>query len=598
MSYKPEVLEKLKTLPGAPGIYKYFDENNQILYVGKAKNLKKRVSSYFTKKHDNRKTSVLVSKIRNIEYTVVDNEMEALLLENNLIKEFQPRYNINLKDDKSFPLIRITKDRFPKVYPMRNPKNDGSEYYGPYASARFMHIVLDLIKQLYPIRNCNLLLTEKNIEARKFKVCLEYHLGNCLGPCEGKESEAHYNESIEQIRHILKGNLSEVKHHLKSLMHQHAENLEYELAQKYKHRLDLLDKFQSKSTVVSHKTGNADVFSVSTEGKFAFVNFIRVVNGIVIQTKTLELRKNMDESDAEILEAAIAFIHNQYGMLCTEIVVPFAISLETDAFKITVPKAGEKLKLLDLSKKNVLFYKKERLNQYEKLNPEVRVDRLLTTMQNDLRLTEKPRHIECFDNSNIQGNYAVSACVVFKDGKPSKKDYRHFNVKTVEGPDDFATMTEVITRRYSRLIAENEQLPQLVVIDGGKGQLSHATEALKQIGIYGKIAIIGIAKRLEEIYYPEDPLPVYIDKKSETLKVIQQMRDEAHRFGITHHRNRRSKGSIASEIDGIKGIGNETKKQLLTRFKSIKKIKEASLQQLTEVVGQSKAKLLKQHFGE
>jgi excinuclease ABC subunit C len=596
MTNKIQLKDVLAGLPQQPGIYKYFDEDKNILYVGKAKNLKKRVNSYFSKQHDNRKTAVLVSKINQIEYTVVDTEMDALLLENSLIKEFQPRYNINLKDDKTYPLIKITKERFPKVYAMRNPVNDGAEYFGPYASVRVMHIVLDLVKQLYPTRNCSYQLSQKNIEAHKFKVCLEYQIGNCKGACEGLESEKDYLESIQNIKHILKGNLSEVKNHLKQLMQTSSEALKFEEAQRYKFKLDLLEKFQSKSTVVSHHVGDVDVFNISIEDKFAFVNFLRVVNGIIIQTRTLEFKKILDESKEEILEVSIAEIQSQYGIMAKELVLPFEIDLAISNVKITIPKAGEKLKLLELSKKNAYLYKKERINLYEKLNPDLRIDRLMNKMKEDLRLTELPRHIECFDNSNIQGEYAVSACVVFKDGKPAKKDYRHFNVQTVDGPNDFATMIEALTRRYTRLINENEPLPQLLVVDGGKGQLSSAVEALKSLGIYGKMAVIGIAKRLEEIYFPFDPLPIYIDKKSETLKVIQQMRDEAHRFGITHHRNKRSKGSLASELDVIKGIGPETKKQLFTFYKSIKKIKETPLADLQQTIGLAKAKIIFNHF--
>jgi excinuclease ABC subunit C len=596
MNNKFNLKDILLGLPQQPGIYKYFDEQEIIIYIGKAKNLKKRVNSYFTKNHENRKTAILVSKIKHVEYTVVDTEMDALLLENSLIKEFQPKYNINLKDDKSYPLIKITKERFPKVFAMRNPINDGSEYFGPYASVRVMHVVLDLVKQLYPTRNCNYQLTQKNIEANKFKVCLEYQIGNCKGACEGLETEEAYLESIKNIKNILKGNLSEVKNHLKLLMQNSAEDLKFEDAQKYKFRLELLEKFQSKSTVVSHHVGNVDVFNIAIEDKYAFVNFLRVVNGIIIQTRTLEFKKILDESKEEILEDSIAEIQNQYGIIAKEIVLPFNIDMDLENVKITIPKAGEKLKLLELSKKNVLLYKKERINLYEKLNPDLRVERLMNKMKEDLRLTELPIHIECFDNSNIQGEYAVSACVVFKDGKPSKKDYRHFNVQTVTGPDDFATMIEAITRRYTRLLSEKEPLPQLLVIDGGKGQLSSAVEALKNVGVYGKISVIGIAKRLEEIYFPNDPLPIYIDKKSETLKVIQQMRDEAHRFGITHHRNKRSKGSLNSELDGIKGIGPETQKQLLTFYKSIKKIKETPLKELEQTIGLAKAKIIFDFF--
>lgn len=583
----------ISRLPDLPGVYKYFDEEHRILYVGKAKNLKKRVSSYFVKQHDSGKTRVLVSKIRHIEFTVVDSETEALLLENNLIKEFQPRYNINLKDDKTYPLIRITKERFPKVFPTRQPVADGSEYFGPYASVRAMHFVLDFVKQLYPIRNCNLHLSKRNIESGKFSVCLEYHLGNCKGPCEGKQQEEDYLESIHHIKNVLRGKLGDVKTQLKNAMQAAAEELRFEEAAKYKDKLELLDKFRSKSTVANLISGNLDVFNLDADDKFAFVNFLRVVDGMVIQTRTIECKKMLDETPEELLQFAMYEIHKLYGTDIDEVVLPFQPEFNPGDFKVTVPKAGEKLKLLELSKKNAMLVRKDRINQYEKLNPDFRIDRLLTQMKNDLRLTELPAHIECFDNSNFHGDYAVSACVVFKDGKPSKKDYRHFNVRTVVGPDDFATMREVISRRYGN---ENTELPQLIVVDGGKGQLSAAVEAMKSVGIYGKVAVMGIAKKLEELFYPDDPIPLHLDKKSETLKIIQQMRDEAHRFGITHHRKRRTKGGLSSELEAISGVGEETIQLLLRKFKSLKKIREAELEALTSVVGQSRANLIYKHY--
>lgn len=590
----PEELKKtLSLLPDLPGIYKYFDTAGTIIYVGKARSLKKRVSSYFSKiKHENRKTAVLVSRVAHIDFTVVESEMDALLLENSLIKEFQPRYNINLKDDKSYPYIRISTDRFPKVYAMRNPVKDGSEYFGPYASPKVMYVVLDLVKKLYPTRNCNLNLSNSNITAGKFRVCLEYQIGNCKGPCEGYQSEEEYLQSIRHIRHILKGNLAEVRRNLKQLMQDAAQALQFEQAQEYKEKLELLEKYQHKSTVVGQHTGNLDVYSVSGTDKQAFVNFLRVNEGIVVISRNLEFRKKLDESDEEILEYAIAEIHQAYGDTGNEMIVPFMPEWVSDSMKVTVPAAGEKRKLLELSLKNALLYKREKLNQYEKLNPDVRIDRVMEQMREDLRLKDQPRHIECFDNSNFQGTYPVSACVVFRDGKPARSDYRHFNVKTVEGPDDFATMREVIGRRYSRMIEENKPLPQLIVVDGGKGQLSAAVEALKELGIYGKVPIMGIAKRLEELFYPEDPLPLYIDKKSETLKIIQQMRDEAHRFGITHHRKRRDKGTLKTEFTDIPGIGEATATELLAAFKSAAKIKKASLEELAAVVGKSKATLV------
>ncbi|MBL7811680.1 MAG: excinuclease ABC subunit C [Bacteroidetes bacterium] len=596
----PEQLKKtLRMLPDKPGVYKYFDKEGTIIYVGKARSLKKRVSSYFNKQvHENRKTAVLVNRIENIDFTVVDTEMDALLLENSLIKEFQPRYNINLKDDKSYPFIRVTKDRFPKVFAMRNPVKDGSEYFGPYASPRVMHTVLELIKKLYPTRNCNLLLTPENIEAGKFRICLEYQIGNCKGPCEGRQTEEDYNESIRQIRHLLKGNLSEVRKHLKEHMQECAGHLQFELAQQFKEKLDLLEKYQARSSVVSQSVGNVDVISVSSTDKVAFVNFLRVANGLIITTRNMEFRKKLDETDAEILQAALGETRATYGSVgFNEVVVPFELEIgEEESLRFTVPKAGEKRKLLDLSLKNATLFRREKLEQYEKLNPEVRVDRLMEQMKTDLKLQEQPRHMECFDNSNFHGDYPVSACVVFVDGKPARSEYRHFNVKTVVGPDDFATMKEVITRRYSRQVEEGKPLPQLIVIDGGKGQLGAAVEALGELGLYGKLAVVGIAKRLEEIYYPGDPLPLYIDKKSESLKIIQQMRDEAHRFGITHHRKRRDKGTLKTELTEIEGIGSETARKLLSSFKSMKKIREASLESLAEVVGESRAKAIQQYF--
>lgn len=592
-----ELKKAIRQIPHSPGIYKYFDEAETLIYIGKAKDLKKRVSSYFNKKHyENRKTAVMVGRIRRIEFAIVDSEFDALLLENSLIKEYQPKYNINLKDDKTYPFIRITKDRFPKVFPTRTMVRDGSEYFGPYASVRMMHTILDMIRQLYPLRNCNLHLSDANIKAGKFKVCLEYHIGNCKGPCEGLQDEKSYMASLEQVRKILKGSIGEALSHLKSLMQEASDNWQFEQAEEYRKRLEILENYQSKSTVVSQTIHDVDVFSLAQEGKYAFVNFMKVANGMIIQTQTIELKKSLDEPQEELLALAIGEIRARYNSTSREIIVPFEPDLSDEHIHFIVPKIGDKKKLLELSQKNARYYMREKLDQYERLNPEVKVERLMTQMRDDLRLTELPYHIECFDNSNFQGAYPVSACVVFRNGKPAKKDYRHFNVKTVVGPDDFATMKEVLTRRYSRMMEEMEPLPQLIVIDGGKGQLSASVEALKEIGAYGKMAIIGIAKRLEEIYYPGDPVPLLIDKKSETLKVIQQMRDEAHRFGITHHRNRRDKGTLKSELTEIKGIGTEMAKSLLSHFKSIKKIKEASEESLAAVIGPAKAKIVYAYF--
>jgi excinuclease ABC subunit C len=589
----------ISKLPEKPGIYKYFDDAGIVIYIGKAKNLKKRVSSYFNKQiYENRKTEVLVSKIRSIDFTVVSTEIDALLLENALIKEFKPRYNIALKDDKSFPVIRITAERFPKVYAMRNPVKDGSEYFGPYSSPRIMYIVLDLLKKLYPTRTCNYVLSEKNIDAGKFRVCLEYQIGNCRGACEGFETEKEYMESIKSIRNILRGNLGEVKNQLKMMMQKASDELKFEEAAILKHKLELLGNFQARTMVVSHTINDVDVFTISTSQQMAFVNYLKIANGMIIKTQTIEYRKVLDESDAEILQLAIVEMRDRYGSNATEIIVPLEIDIVDSNLKFAVPRFGDKHKLLEISMANLLHFKKEKLDQYDKTDPELRISRLMLQMQQDLKLQVQPKYIECFDNSNIQGNFPVSACVVFRDGKPSKKDYRIFNVKTVVGPDDFATMREVIGRRYKRLLEENEPLPDLIIIDGGKGQLSAAIEALKEVGAYGQFAVIGIAKRLEEIYYPEDPLPLYIDKKSETLKIIQQLRDEAHRFGITNHRNRRSKGSLGTELTQIKGIGEETSKQLLKTYKSVKNIREAGLPDLEKLLGKSKAKLVFNYFSE
>jgi excinuclease ABC subunit C len=526
----------------------------------------------------------------------VDTELDALLLENSLIKELQPRYNISLKDDKTYPYIRITAERFPRVFQTRQVIRDGSAYFGPYANVKVMQTVLDLAKKLYPTRNCNLVMNPASIKAGKFRICLEYHIGNCLGPCEGKQSEENYLENIDHIRKLLKGNLYEVKKHLKSAMVLHAEQLEFEDAQRYKEKLDALDRYQAKSTVISPNLGDLEVYSITSMEKIAFVNFLRVSQGLIVVSRNSEIRKRLEESDEELLESAIVEMRQQYGDDCKEIVLSHPIELSIPGVGITVPKLGEKRKLLELSMKNTLLYKQEKLAQYDKLNPEMRIDRLMEQMKQDLRLTEQPRHIECFDNSNFQGTYPVSACVVFRDGKPFKSDYRHFNVKTVEGPNDFATMKEVINRRYSRLVSEDKSLPQLIVVDGGKGQLSSVVEALKEMDLYGKMAVIGIAKRLEEIYYPGDSLPMYIDKKSETLKIIQQMRDEAHRFGITHHRARRSKGVIKTSLTEIPGVGEETARLLLRHFKSIKKIQVAELEELQEIVGKSKATVVWKYY--
>lgn len=587
----------LSNLPGKPGVYQYFDKNEKIIYVGKAKNLKKRVSSYFHKEHhDYAKTKVLVSKIVDIKFILVDTEIDALFLENNLIKKYQPRYNIMLKDDKTYPWICIKKERFPRVFSTRRVIKDGSEYFGPYASARTMRTVLELIGQLYQLRTCNYQLSEENIQNKKFKVCLDYHIKKCLGPCEDLQSEADYQESINNIRSILKGNSQEVKKHFRKLMLEHAENLEFEEAQSIKEKLDILEKYQAKSTVVSPTVNNVDVFSILSDEDAAYVNFFKVMNGAIIQSHTVEIKKKLNESDATILELAVFDIRQTFGSLSKEIITNVALDIEDEHIKFHLPQRGDKKQLIDLSLRNVKYFRQEKIKQMSLTDPERHSNRILEQLKKDLRLQELPRHIECFDNSNIQGTNPVAACVVFKNAKPSKKDYRNFNIKTVVGPDDFASMEEVVYRRYRRLLEEKQSLPQLIVIDGGKGQLGSALKALEQLDLRGKIAIIGIAKRLEEIYYPGDSYPLYLDKRSESLKIIQQLRNEAHRFGITHHRDKRSKEAIGSELDQIKGIGPATVEALLKHFKSVKRVQEAKPKELEELIGLSKAQKITAHF--
>ncbi|MBJ7428438.1 MAG: excinuclease ABC subunit UvrC [Bacteroidia bacterium] len=595
--HTPHLKEIISSLPETPGIYKYFDKDETLIYIGKAKSLKKRVSSYFNKNHyENRKTAIMVSRIYHIEFTLVETEIDALLLENSLIKKFQPKFNINLKDDKTYPFICVKRERFPRIFSTRNPIKDGSEYFGPYASGNMMHTILDLIKTIYPLRNCSHNLSEKNINEFKYKTCLEFDIGNCKAPCVGLMKEDEYQQNIKNIKSILRGNLGEVKSHLRVLMQSASDELKFEEAARYKRKLDVLDNYQSKSTIVSGIMNDVDVFSVVSDEKFAFVNYLKVSNGIIIQTQTFEIKKKMDETDNELLSLAIAEVRDEYHSTSKEIIVPIELDWSDEKIEITIPKAGDRKKLLDLSLKNALYYKKDKITKYEAVNPELKVDRILTQMKNDLRLKDLPHHIECFDNSNLQGTNPVSACVVFKDAKPSKKDYRIFNVKTVEGPNDFATMEEVVFRRYKRLMDENQPLPNLIIIDGGKGQLSSAIASLVKLNLYGKIPVIGIAKRLEELYYPDDEFPLYLDKKSETLIIIQHLRDEAHRFGITNHRNRRSKNTFITELENIKGIGPETAKMLLKELKSVKKIQEANLDLLTNIIGAAKAKLVKDYF--
>ena len=576
----------LQQIPGKPGVYQFYDIAGELIYIGKAKNLRNRVGSYFNKDNYkiNAKTRVLVSKIQNITFTIVDTEIDAWLLENSLIKKHQPRYNVLLKDDKTYPWILIKNERFPRIYWTRNLIKDGSTYFGPYASISMMHTILGMVKEIYPLRTCNLPLSSANIEAGKFRVCLEYQIGNCKGPCEAHQNEEDYSQNIEEIRDILNGKTGAIIRKLKNQLDQSISELNFERAHTLKRKYDLLERYQSKSTIVNSSISDVDVFSIATDEKHAFVNYLKVMNGTVTTTQTLELKKRVEETDLDLLTIAISEFRTRFNSLSKEIIVPFEIEWEGAGIRFTVPKLGEKKKLLELSQKNVAFFKREKLDQYEKLNPEVRTDRLLTLMMKDLRLNQLPRHIECFDNSNFQGKFPVSAIVVFKDGKPSKKDYRHFNVKTVEGPDDFATMEEAVHRRYRRMLEEGETLPQLIVIDGGKGQLSSAIKSLKILGIESQVAIIGIAKRLEEIYYPNDPYPLYLDKRSETLKIIQQLRDEAHRFGITFHRLKRNKATLVTELESIPGVGKTSADKLLRRFKSVKNIKLASQAELLEVL--------------
>ena len=588
----------IKNIPHKPGVYQYYDGHNELIYIGKAKDLKNRVNSYFNNDSHkiNAKTRVLVGKIQFITFTIVDTEIDAWLLENSLIKKYQPRYNVMLKDDKTYPWIIIKNERFPRIFWTRRLIKDGSKYLGPYPSVSMMHSILDLIKETYPLRSCSLPLNEPNIAAKKFKVCLEYQIGNCKGPCENLQSEADYIKSIEEIKDILSGKIGYILRNIKQEIEKASKDLNFELAFKLNRKFELLEKYQSKSTIVNSSITEVDVYSIASDEKLAFVNYLKVVNGTIIQTQTIEIKKKLDESDAELLSIAISEFRARYASDSKEIIVPFEMEVEDENVKFTVPKQGEKKKLLELSQKNVLFFKKDKLDQYEKLNPDLRTDRVLSQMQKDLHLKDLPIHIECFDNSNFQGDYPVSAIVVFKNARPSKKDYRHFNVKTVEGPNDFATMEEAVYRRYKRILEEGETLPQLVIIDGGKGQLTSAVKSLKKLNILDKLTVIGIAKRLEELYFPGDQYPISLDKKSESLKLIQQLRDEAHRFGITFHRKKRDKGTLNTELEKIDGIGKTTADKLLTHFKSVKKIRVATSTELAQVLNKNQITSLLQYF--
>lgn len=583
-------------LPEKPGIYEYFDSGGKVIYIGKAKNLKKRVSSYFIKKQDHKKTAILVRNIADIKHLVVDSEEDALLLENNLIKKYQPRYNIRLKDDKTYPWICIKNERFPRVFKTRNFIKDGSRYFGPYTSYITVSTLLELFRSTYKLRTCNYLLSKDNIEKGKIKLCLENHIGNCWGPCEDLIDEADYNKSIEEIADILKGNVSNVIKQLKSTMADLSEKYRFEDAHKVKERLISLEKYQSRSTVVSATISDIDVFTIDEDEKNAFVNYLKIVRGAIVQTHTMEIRKGIEESRADILLSAIIEIRQKVFSQAKEILVPFKLDFKIKDAIFTVPKVGDKKKLIDLSQRNVKYFRLEKEKQNALINPRQRTERILDKMQKDFRMGEHPVRIECFDNSNLQGSNPVASCVVFYNTKPLKREYRHYNIKSVDGPNDFASMEEVVFRRYKRQLEERKPLPQLIVIDGGKGQLNSAVAALQTLGLRGKITIIGIAKRLEEIYFPEDEVPMYFDKNSETLKVVQQIRDEAHRFGITFHKNKRSLNFIASELDNIKGIGPHTIHKLLSKFKSVHNLKKLSQEELIAEVGKSKAGLIFLYF--
>jgi excinuclease ABC subunit C len=585
----PSLELQIQTLPDNPGVYQYYDKEGKILYVGKAKNLKKRVSSYFNKIHDTAKTNVLVKKIATIKHIVVSSEQDALLLENNLIKKLQPRYNVLLRDDKTYPWICIKKEPFSRIFPTRRIVKDGSEYFGPYTNFKTVNTILELIKELYPLRTCNYDLTEANINSGKYKVCLEFHIGNCKGGCEGYELLENYQKQVDAIREILKGNFKESLKDFKINMLHLAQEMHFEEAQKIKEKIEVLENYQSKSTILNPKISNIDVFSIVSDEFVAYVNFLQIAHGAIIRSYTLELKKKLEETDEELLELAVVELRERFQLLSREIILPFPLDFG-DKIKVTVPQLGDKKQILELSERNAKYYRLDQLKQIQIVDPERHTNRIMAQMQKDLRLSVEPRHIECFDNSNIQGTNPVAACVVFKDGKPSKKDYRHFNIKTVEGPNDFASMEEVVYRRYKRMLDEFQPLPQLIIIDGGKGQLSSALKSIDNLGLRGKIAIIGIAKRLEELFYPGDSAPLYLDKKSETLKVIQFLRNEAHRFGITFHRDKRSKAALNSSIEEIPGIGEKTMLTLIKYFKSVKRLKSTTEKEISAVVGVSKAK--------
>ena len=585
---KSDLIEiQLKSLPQVAGVYQYFDKSDRVIYVGKAKNLKKRVSSYFNKVHDNKKTTVLVKNIVRIEHIVVETEMDALLLENNLIKKYQPRYNVLLKDDKTYPWICIKKEPFPRVFYTRRVIKDGSEYFGPYTNMKTVMTLLGLVRSLYPLRSCKFDLSEDKVNTGKYKVCLEYHMGNCLAPCTKQIEAEAYENNIKAIREIIKGNFKESIQGFKKQMDSYAAAMEFEKAQTVKEKIESLTNYQAKSTIVNSKINNVDVFSIVSDESYGYINYIQVSHGAIIRSHTLEIKKKLDETDATLLQLGIVEIRQLFFSSAKEIFLSEAVALG-EKLKVSVPLQGDKRKLVDLSIRNAKFFRMERFKQMKIVDPERHTSRIMSQMKTDLRLPKEPYHIECFDNSNIQGSNPVAACVVFKNGKPNKKEYRHYNIKTVEGPDDFASMEEVVYRRYKRLLEEEASLPQLIVIDGGKGQLSSAVKSLDLLGLRGKISIVGIAKRLEEIYFPGDSIPLYLDKRSESLKILQRARDEAHRFGITFHRQKRSKESLNSKLDQIEGIGPATRDKLLAHFKSLKRIKEASKEAIVSVLGKQK----------
>lgn len=584
--------EKISILPDTPGVYTYYDSEGTVIYVGKAKNLKRRVSSYFNRTHDSLRTNLLVRAIADMTYIVVPTEQDALNLEASMIKEHQPRYNVLLKDDKSYPWIVVTNEHYPRVFMTRERIKDGSKYYGPYTDAGSARATLDLIRELYPIRSCRHAITPDFIKGGKGRLCLDYHLKRCKGPCRGLVSAEEYGTDIERVRAILRGDTSELLQHLRSEMERLAAELRFEEAQELKIQYDLISRYRSKSVIVSQTVEDVDVFGIYEDEGDVYVNYMHVRRGAVVKSVTLEYRKRLDETRAEMLGYAMNEVAGQFGVVYDEVIVAEAPDVEMEGVRFTIPQRGDKAKLLDVSVRNARQHHIDKIKTAEKRDPSVRTDRVLERIKSDFHLTELPRHIECFDNSNIQGTNPVASCVVFRDARPSKKDYRHFNIRTVEGPDDFASMKEVLTRRYTRLVNEGKGLPQLMVVDGGKGQLSAAVEALDDMGLRGTIAVVGIAKRLEEIYFPGDSIPLYIDKNSETLRVVQQLRDEAHRFGITHHRNRRSKGQTVSALDGIKGIGEKTRTALLTQFKSIKRLREADLDTIADLIGPAKASIV------